>query len=112
IFYCCFFFHRDRPHPIVSSLSLHDALSDLLEFAPARRRGLSQLRRRHRLARDLVGRRPAAGRAEIFSMVNALQPVAFPQGRAPRSEEHTSELQSRGHLGCRLLLEKKKKTRT
>src|SRR5690625_6215894 len=28
--------------------------------------------------------------------------------RRPRSEEHTSELQSRGHLGCRLLLERKK----
>src|SRR5437870_8715054 len=28
--------------------------------------------------------------------------------RAVRSEEHTSELQSRGHLVCRLLLEKKK----
>src|SRR5690625_7235733 len=28
-----------------------------------------------------------------------------------RSEEHTSELQSRGHLVCRLLLEKKKKHR-
>src|SRR5437870_10402150 len=27
----------------------------------------------------------------------------------PRSEEHTSELQSRGHLVCRLLLEKKNK---
>src|SRR5207253_3904665 len=31
--------------------------------------------------------------------------------RSIRSEEHTSELQSRGHLVCRLLLEKKKKTR-
>src|SRR5207253_4715576 len=32
---------------------------------------------------------------------------------ASRSEEHTSELQSRGHLVCRLLLEKKKQpTRT
>src|SRR5439155_24559493 len=29
--------------------------------------------------------------------------------RHGRSEEHTSELQSRGHLVCRLLLEKKKK---
>src|SRR5690625_5556273 len=29
-----------------------------------------------------------------------------------RSEEHTSELQSRGHLVCRLLLEKKKKNKT
>src|SRR2546429_5158685 len=32
----------------------------------------------------------------------------FPR-RWPRSEEHTSELQSRLHLVCRLLLEKKKK---
>src|SRR5436305_15304575 len=32
-----------------------------------------------------------------------------PSLRASRSEEHTSELQSRPHLVCRLLLEKKKK---
>src|SRR5215813_15016184 len=31
-------------------------------------------------------------------------------GAIVRSEEHTSELQSRPHLVCRLLLEKKKKT--
>src|SRR5690554_7314673 len=31
------------------------------------------------------------------------------RGNAERSEEHTSELQSRPHLVCRLLLEKKKK---
>src|SRR5436305_3397167 len=30
----------------------------------------------------------------------------------PRSEEHTSELQSRPHLVCRLLLEKKKKIKS
>src|SRR5437870_8898203 len=36
--------------------------------------------------------------------------VGRPDAEAPqRSEEHTSELQSRGHLVCRLLLEKKKK---
>src|SRR5690625_5390914 len=34
-------------------------------------------------------------------------PAARP-AKAARSEEHTSELQSRGHLVCRLLLEKKK----
>src|SRR2546422_5083453 len=34
------------------------------------------------------------------------------QGSRVRSEEHTSELQSRLHLVCRLLLEKKKKTKT
>src|SRR3712207_7550964 len=33
-------------------------------------------------------------------------------GRGARSEEHTSELQSRQYLVCRLLLEKKKKTNT
>src|SRR5947209_15047787 len=32
-------------------------------------------------------------------------------GAAPRSEEHTSELQSRQYLVCRLLLEKKKKNK-
>src|SRR3712207_8085750 len=32
------------------------------------------------------------------------------RGRRGRSEEHTSELQSRQYLVCRLLLEKKKKT--
>src|SRR5205085_10858149 len=31
-------------------------------------------------------------------------------GKAPRSEEHTSELQSQSNLVCRLLLEKKKNT--
>src|SRR5207253_9727917 len=60
-------------------------------------------------------------------MLDFLDDVAFPESgvgqragwvhvlhhytgcRRRRSEEHTSELQSRGHLVCRLLLEKKKK---
>src|SRR2546429_3021182 len=37
------------------------------------------------------------------------QPISLPV--AYRSEEHTSELQSRLHLVCRLLLEKKKQSR-
>src|SRR5436309_11715235 len=38
-----------------------------------------------------------------------LEPEVFkPSQRIPRSEEHTSELQSRENLVCRLLLEKKK----
>src|SRR5690554_7706572 len=41
----------------------------------------------------------------IFSTLGRGRP-----DRAQRSEEHTSELQSRPHLVCRLLLEKKKKT--
>src|SRR2546422_4920520 len=36
-------------------------------------------------------------------------PLISPWGPPARSEEHTSELQSRLHLVCRLLLEKKKK---
>src|SRR5215217_8673414 len=38
-----------------------------------------------------------------------LQPQQPGPGRPGRSEEHTSELQSRQYLVCRLLLEKKKK---
>src|SRR5215510_10798577 len=44
----------------------------------------------------------AEGRDRIHGPHHAL-------GHRERSEEHTSELQSRGHLVCRLLLEKKKK---
>src|SRR3712207_6889419 len=36
-------------------------------------------------------------------------PPELDRGKARRSEEHTSELQSRQYLVCRLLLEKKKK---
>src|SRR3712207_7585753 len=38
----------------------------------------------------------------------AVPRLAEPRARVPRSEEHTSELQSRQYLVCRLLLEKKK----
>src|SRR5439155_11477740 len=38
--------------------------------------------------------------------------VTVGQNLNTRSEEHTSELQSRGHLVCRLLLEKKKRFRS
>src|SRR5207253_7107893 len=45
---------------------------------------------------------PSTMRTELRSLV----------ARDMRSEEHTSELQSRGHLVCRLLLEKKNKKTT
>src|SRR5437870_8160955 len=72
-----------------------------------------------------IVRRPEtrAGRMTLAGDLH-LYPRAFEPGRAhalvaaypaeghtatrARSEEHTSELQSRGHLVCRLLLEKKK----
>src|SRR3989442_4995620 len=46
----------------------------------------------------------ARGRANPAARANS--------SAASRSEEHTSELQSRPHLVCRLLLEKKKDTRS
>src|SRR5215813_4775093 len=49
-------------------------------------------------------RRPEVGRA-------AREPARRARAEGARSEEHTSELQSRPHLVCRLLLEKKKKTK-
>src|SRR5690554_7703990 len=39
--------------------------------------------------------------------IRRLYPLTQPESRNRRSEEHTSELQSRPHLVCRLLLEKK-----
>src|SRR5437660_7879546 len=51
--------------------------------------------------------------AQELSPTHLHQPTLTPQNSGTtngliRSEEHTSELQSRGHLVCRLLLEKKK----
>src|SRR5690625_5623556 len=43
-------------------------------------------------------------------MIDSLSPIDI-EFTYERSEEHTSELQSRGHLVCRLLLEKKNKSR-
>src|SRR6266702_3752252 len=47
--------------------------------------------------------------SRILTWTRSLATVE-PPSKPVRSEEHTSELQSRGHLVCRLLLEKKKKT--
>src|SRR5690625_5524100 len=44
--------------------------------------------------------------SRIAEEMGFLATMAGPMVRSSRSEEHTSELQSRGHLVCRLLLEK------
>src|SRR5690625_6267465 len=58
---------------------------------------------------------PAKVTPKIFSMIiikmitaTNCNPILPARPKALRSEEHTSELQSRGHLVCRLLLEKYK----
>src|SRR2546429_8200553 len=82
-----FFFFNDTATTEIYTLSLHDALP----ISPALR-GRSQLHRRG--GPQGARRRGTRGSGDR------------------RSEEHTSELQSRLHLVCRLLLEKKKKKRT
>src|SRR5207253_7279217 len=61
-----------------------------------------------RLARTLLPLRPLSqGFFSLSPRVWALTWAASALVCSRRSEEHTSELQSRGHLVCRLLLEKK-----
>src|SRR3712207_7226859 len=88
----CFFFN-DTATTEIYTLSLHDALPI---FRPGDRHGP----RRHLPARG-ARRRVRQGRPHPARR--------DPRPRGRRSEEHTSELQSRQYLVCRLLLEKKKK---
>src|SRR5690625_7023305 len=50
----------------------------------------------------------ANGKPGVHHVSSRAYKDIFPRFRTMRSEEHTSELQSRGQLVCRLLLEKKK----
>src|SRR3712207_9120846 len=95
---CCvthgsiFFFFNDTATTEIYTLSLHDALPISPTPRPSR-------------ASATAGTSRSTG----FARTPAPRPRA-PAGRC-RSEEHTSELQSRQYLVCRLLLEKKKNTR-
>src|SRR2546429_3678939 len=92
-----FFFFNDTATTEIYTLSLHDALPISDPFSRAR---VFPIRG---LARPCARRRSARGISSI-----ARSPPRN-TGYGMRSEEHTSELQSRLHLVCRLLLEKKKK---
>src|SRR5256884_9206344 len=131
-----FFFFNDTATTEIYTLSLHDALPPPLfgaAAAPSIRARPEKPRGRAR--RPVSGFRCAAGAPDIFRDTSAhrqrhswprkprretririrrrSKPAACPCRHRPprpsRSEEHTSELQSRLHLVCRLLLEKKKK---
>src|SRR5437870_10009497 len=56
-------------------------------------------------------RRAATSGGRRSGVTGARKDLARACEMGRRSEEHTSELQSRGHLVCRLLLEKKKNNR-
>src|SRR2546430_12328366 len=70
--------------------------------------GAAALRRRSFLSTDRTTHSAFSSAARIFSASSALETSIF-SSPLPRSEEHTSELQSQSNLVCRLLLEKKKK---
>src|SRR5439155_5765356 len=59
-----------------------------------------------------TSRRTAGISADVLVTVSRIAAFCIDLKKAlARSEEHTSELQSRGHLVCRLLLEKKRKSK-
>src|SRR2546422_11283223 len=98
-----------------SSNSLFLLLFLILFFLMIRRPPRSTLFPYTTLFRSLIAARrtsPVFGRGTIAFLRPRNQKVLAylrRHGRETRSEEHTSELQSRLHLVCRLLLEKKKK---
>src|SRR5437870_6574403 len=98
--YCMLLFSLPAPCPF-HTLSLHDALPIFGPEDVARPKPAPDMLR----AALAWLRVPAAEALYIGDMV-----VDIETALAARSEEHTSELQSRGHLVCRLLLEKKNQT--
>src|SRR5207253_8700754 len=59
---------------------------------------------------DKIGHRIERAWDAVQEFFRKLRPRGLNLSPGKRSEEHTSELQSRGHLVCRLLLEKKKES--
>src|SRR3712207_9290201 len=93
----CLFFFNDTATTEIYTLSLHDALP-ISHEASAEPTAAALTRRGEGPAAAPAGRPRSGGRLPRVHVA-----------RGPRSEEHTSELQSRQYLVCRLLLEKKKK---
>src|SRR5690606_41043584 len=97
---------------VTSTLPLHDALPIWIRF-DVPRHGVAGVRRRRRLTRPSVDSRPSETilllehvgqvhcRQNSFTL-NNIGRFARPR-ELLRSEEHTSELQSRENLVCRLL---------
>src|SRR2546427_7137403 len=106
-----FFFFKDTAPPEISPLPLHDALP-ISPGPPAEPMVLRYVSP----AGTSAYRPPPASAASVRSSVRSGSGtisgcwlVGWNRIAEPRSEEHTSELQSQSNLVCRLLLEKKKK---
>src|SRR2546422_7661486 len=99
ILFFSFFFFNDTATTEIYTLSLHDAL-------PIFSSGTCSFFAVASMIRILAWCGISQSIAAVVSPLAASASCA-----TSRSEEHTSELQSRLHLVCRLLLEKKKKTK-
>src|SRR5690625_6952288 len=85
------------------STARRDAGAPTPARTPLKRRRMSRRARRD----AFVFLAFAAPNPVLIAMSTRLGAAKARKTKASRSEEHTSELQSRGHLVCRLLLEKK-----
>src|SRR5690606_41353367 len=104
--YCFYlFFFNDTATSDIYSLSLHDALPILVLLLPVEKSSLPWM---------LISRIVLMRFLSFIEGLNTKILILFLAGSKSdmipylRSEEHTSELQSRENLVCRLLLEKKK----
>src|SRR5207253_11404750 len=101
------YLHRAHLHfSLISSFLSASLLHRPLHSFPTRRSSDLVV---HRMFTLIMSTKPptaraASDRARLWERPNTTMLTP----NAARSEEHTSELQSRGHLVCRLLLEKKK----
>src|SRR5207302_9430070 len=105
-----FFFHYSRPHPNLHSFPTRrssDLYVDRVDVVVAHEGNEAAVRTEGHFF-FLAGRGGEA-RHRVGVEGVPVNVVADVQQGALRSEEHTSELQSRENLVCRLLLEKKKK---
>src|SRR3712207_7609151 len=101
----CFFFN-DTATTEIYTLSLHDALPILDQAARAAWLYYIAGNTQDEIAHKLNVSRQAVQR--LVSLAVSEKLIKFRLDHPIRSEEHTSELQSRQYLVCRLLLEKKK----
>ena len=92
-----------------SDLALSSGVLRCCDFNPRSREGSDvQLIRRCRAVRAISIHTPTKGVTKGSLVRGHIVSISI---HTPRSEEHTSELQSRENLVCRLLLEKKNKNR-